>query len=331
MFASKVLNLLIAVLLLVSANANEDAKVADLLAMQSKSKNGIINLDRRTFNSFVTKKLRTYTSVILFTSNRVAASRPQLLLDKAIDELSLAAQAYYKSSEGRGKVFFFVCSVEDNEEAFRKFNIQSVPVLLQIPPSEKALSMPVADRTPYEAKIRYPWTAEQLVNWLSELGLPIATVKRPSIFSDPKLVSFLAAVLVVYSYILYKLFQSGFIFKPIAWSLISLLIFWFSVSGGMYNIIRGVPLFEINEHGLPRFFPKEMGKSYSGMEGYIVGATYLLFSGSLSILLYGIPTLKSKVLRTAGSVFFIVLSLYAVFNIFDYWRNKTGYRLVSYL
>ncbi len=35
----------------------------------------------------------------------------------------------------------------------------------------------------------------------------------------------------------------------------ALFVFWFSVSGGMHNIIRGVPLYYFNQQGQARAFP----------------------------------------------------------------------------
>ena len=59
---------------------------------------------------------------------------------------------------------------------------------------------------------------------------------------------FVAAVLAM-GFLAYNLYYAPFMKNLALWTLGVLVIYWFSVSGGMHNIIRGVPMYYPDQDG----------------------------------------------------------------------------------
>ena len=54
------------------------------------------------------------------------------------------------------------------------------------------------------------------------------------------------------AYVAWLLYQAPFMRRLWIYLVGALFVFWFSVSGGMHNIIRGVPLYFFNQQGQAR-------------------------------------------------------------------------------
>jgi oligosaccharyltransferase complex subunit gamma len=100
------------------------------------------------------------------------------------------------------------------------------------------------------------WKAEDMAAFLRDkTGINIEKVDRPS-FSRSGLfpVVFLAAVLALGA-IAYNLYYAEFMKNLVLWTMGVLFVYWFSVSGGMHNIIRGVPLYYPDQEGKIKVSP----------------------------------------------------------------------------
>lgn len=114
------------------------------------------------------------------------------------------------------------------------------------------------------------------------------------------------------------------------WALGSLAVFWFSTSGGMYNIIRGIPLYILDKQGKMQLFLA--GRSNQlGAEGFIMGSAYLLFSLCLASISFLAPSLSSGVARNGLAAGSLVAATYIIFKVFQAYNAKTGYHLRSYV
>lgn len=89
-------------------------------------------------------------------------------------------------------------------------------------------------------------------------GINIEKVERPSFMRSGLFpVVFLAAVLALGA-IAYNLYYAEFMKNLVLWTLGVLFVYWFSVSGGMHNIIRGVPLYYPDQEGKIKVRPARM-------------------------------------------------------------------------
>jgi oligosaccharyltransferase complex subunit gamma len=134
--------------------------------------------------------------------------------------------------------------------------VNALPCAVRIPPdmpvggstlelrkSDKMLPDTVGSRN-------YPWPAEMFVEFMgSRHGLSAAAVDRPNFYKSPLFGVLVVAGLLAAVYLAYKVYALSLLQHSAIWAVLSLAVFWFSVSGGMYNIIRGVPFFIRDRQG----------------------------------------------------------------------------------
>ena len=71
---------------------------------------------------------------------------------------------------------------------------------------------------------------------------------------------FVAAVLTM-GFLAYNLYYAPFMKNLALWVFGVLVIYWFSVSGGMHNIIRGVPMYYPDQNGQVKVGPSSAAHS----------------------------------------------------------------------
>lgn len=127
---------------------------------------------------------------------------------------------------------------------------QTMYMLLAPPPSPSLLLSPCCCFAQCGPKIAtYPWPAEELVSCVSrQTGLTAAAVERPTVVQNPLFPVMLLGSIVVGGAVAWKLYNSPVVRITGLWTLGALAVYWFATSGGMYNIIRGIP-FSIVQNG----------------------------------------------------------------------------------
>lgn len=93
-----------------------------------------------------------------------------------------------------------------------------------------------------------------MTEFFTKRGLSFKEIDRPSIYKSPYFPLMAAAAVAAAVGAVYLAVRIGLVTHPAPYAIVSILVFWFSVSGGMYNIIRGMPLFIRNKEGLLQFF-----------------------------------------------------------------------------
>lgn len=84
--------------------------------------------------------------------------------------------------------------------------------------------------------------------------------------------------------------------QPLFWVFPILLVHAFSVSGGMHNLIEGIPFQWVDGEGvLQRFAPP--GEGQLGAEGLLMGMASIGFGLLLLMVIYLAPRLKSSILQ----------------------------------
>jgi oligosaccharyltransferase complex subunit gamma len=96
----------------------------------------------------------------------------------------------------------------------------------------------------------------------------------------------------------WKLYNAEFMRYLWLWALGVLVVFWFSVSGGMHNIIRGVPFMYVDQSGKLNLFMGS-GQGQLGAEGFMMGGLYTLFGLSITGMTYLGTRIKDKTLQRA--------------------------------
>lgn len=107
-----------------------------------------------------------------------------------------------------------------------------------------------------------------------------------------------------------------------------LVIYWFSVSGGMYNIIRGMPMFVPRENGAQFFM---QGSGQLGAEGFMMGATYTAFGVSFALLSLVAPRIQSTTWQRLLCYGCLGVAMFSLSGLLNVYKWKVGYNVHSYL
>lgn len=156
---------------------------------------------------------------------------------------------------------------------------------------------------------------------LSELSA--AAVERPSLLTHPAFPLLLVGGLASGGAAAWRFYNSPLARVNALWAVGALAVYWFSTSGGMYNIIRGVPLVTANREG--RMIWWLDGRSGQlGAEGFVMGSSYMLFSALLASLTYVAPRVKSAGARGVLSLVLVIAAALTALRILAAYKNKTG-------
>lgn len=305
----------------------------ELIERRDQSKDGVISFDEKSFQQFGAGKQRPYTLIIFLNAKQVM-DNPQLAMPALRKEYGLASKAV-KQGPNPDAAFFVEILFEDAPRVFHAVGANQVPYIFRVPGSRRvSLSeFPVADGDKMTFQTvgggsKYPWPAETILSFFSELEA--AEVHRPSLVKSPFFPVMVLGALLALAGLAAAMWWAGILHHPLLWALGSIAIFWFSVSGGMYNIIRGMPFFIRDKDGNIQFFLSSRGGQL-GAEGFIVGSGYILFSCAVSLLTFAVPRVRSKHVRNFASYVLVMASGYMVLKIYSVFVSKTGYRLTSYL
>lgn len=90
----------------------------------------------------------------------------------------------------------------------------------------------------------YPWPAESIAEFVKgRTLLSHAPIDRPSFVKSPLFPLFALFVLGAGGVVAWRLYNSPLVRMTWLWALGALAVYGFSTSGGMYNIIRGMPMY----------------------------------------------------------------------------------------
>lgn len=104
----------------------------------------------------------------------------------------------------------------------------------------------------------------------------------------------------------------------------------FSVSGGMHNIIRGMPLYALTQQGAQFFMPP--GQGQLGAEGFLCGSGYLAVGLAVAGLTFMHHFTTGMDIKKQRYVAYGVLAFgaWAFLKVVGLYRWKTGYRWRTY-
>ena len=101
------------------------------------------------------------------------------------------------------------------------------------------------------------------------------------------------------------------------------------MSGGMHNIIRGVPIYVLTQQGAQFFLPP--GQGQLGGEGFICGTCYLAVGMAVSTLTYLTYLVPSDVKKQRVVAYVaITAGFWSFMQVVNLYRWKTGYRWRTY-
>lgn len=320
----------------VCAQKVKEEDVAELAAMRKRAVDGVVQLNDDLLKRFIMGKKRPYTAVIFYSAQQVTSSNPGLRLDELRKEYGYAAKAFLRGPDA-DKIYFFEAALEVSQQPFAMLGVNALPYIVRINPGQaisasSPTDLPKADKmTPDSIGTQdYPWPAEKFVEHLgTSKDIRAAAIERPSIYQNPWFYVTITGGMAVLGVLVWKLFTTNLVRHPAIWAVLALAVFWFSASGGMYNIIRGMPLFIRDRNGRLQFFLSGR-QGQLGAEGFTMGSLYLATSCSIAFLTYVAPRLPNTPLRNSVSFLLTVVSAGSLYQTFALWTKKTGYQHVLY-
>eukprot|EP00898_Chlorokybus_atmophyticus_P000722 jgi/Chlat1/1650/Chrsp127S00088 len=310
-----------------------DTRQKELAGLVASAWDGIISLDGSLFDKYAQgSEPRPYTLVLFLDAESLHNRLP---LQKLKTEFALAAAAYKKehgaTPEGR-RVVFATMEFSRSQAAFGLLGVKTLPHVCVIPPSasrggDGVLALPPEYTAPPPNDLNsYAETIAQFVE--ASTGLKLTSpIVRPRLFDQTWFrITFLLGIVGFLS-LAYKIISSGALQRPQLWVLGALAVYYFSVSGGMYGIIRGVPLVGVDQQtGQPTFFSSP-GQGQLGAEGFIIGFLHLSVGLLVAFLTHVAPSIENP--RKQRSVTYILLAAAALLFLKDVnlYTWKTGYGL----
>lgn len=313
------------VVLLTGVATAVDPRVTRLKALESSSKDGLIVFDEPLFTEYALSPDRPYHLVFFGSAQRLMDS-PKLQLSKLKAEFIYTAKAF-KSGPDADKIFFIDMWHEHAGPVFSRLGLQALPAIFHWSPSQvgkagKKVHLPEAAKCGQGIQ-SYPWPAESIADFVKgRTSASHAPIDRPSFVKSPIFPLVALAFLGVGGLVAWKLYNSPIVRMTWLWCLGALVIYGFSTSGGMYNIIRGMPMYTYQPGGKVKWW-LDQRSGQLGAEGFLMGSSYVVFSSCISVMVYALPHVKNAKLRGGLSVAAALMALAVGRGIFSAYTTKT--------
>jgi oligosaccharyltransferase complex subunit gamma len=313
-----------------------DPRVQQLLKRQDSSPTGVIRLTPAQFDEFLTGKKRPYHFVFSLTADHLL-DRPQLQLRelrKNFGYLAKTARRKFANTPTAGKVFFGEMEFTEAQDVFRRLGVDKMPYIFRIStttnvPAGGNIKLKRDDVLQIEQLGHYPITTDDLSDFVKEkTGVDVGKVEKPSPMQNPLFPLFAISILGFGAWVGYKLYYAPFMQHKVLYVLGALLVFWFSVSGGMFNIIRNMPMVTVDPNTKqPVYF---MHQGQLGMEGFAMGSLYTGFGLCFAVIVYLGPCLKNPTQQRYLCYTAMAVALWCIGKLVGIYRWKTGYHWRTY-
>lgn len=325
------LALLASLLVCQADGAAVSEKRADLVRRAQNAKDGVVQFKTPDFDHFAGGSSRDY-HLVFFLNAVYLQSNLNMNLAGLRNEFALMSKAFKQGPEA-DNVFFIELNYENSKELYKRLNVKSLPFIFHWGPESSAKegrSIKLSKSSQCGPKIQtYPWPAEDLIACVSrQTGFSAAAVDRPTVVQNPLFPLALLSFIVVGGAVAWKLYNSPLVRITGLWTLGALGVYWFATSGGMYNIIRGIP-FSIVRDGRKVYW-MEGRQGQLGAEGFIMGSSYIFFSSTLASLTYVVPKIRNARARASISMLLVLAAALSAYRILETYHTKSGMRMRSF-
>jgi oligosaccharyltransferase complex subunit gamma len=313
----------------VSAAVSE--KKSELIQKAKHTKDAIIQFKTSDFDHYAAGAGRDY-HLVFFLNAAYLAGNTQMNLPALRQNFALMAKAF-KQGSNADDIFFAELSYEGSKELYKRLNVKSLPFIFSWGPesvAKEGRSIKINKASQCGPRIStYPWPAEDLVTCVSrQTGFSAGAIERPTVVQNPLFPLGLLAFIVLGGAVAWKLYNSPIVRITGLWTLGALGVYWFATSGGMYNIIRGIP-FSIVRDG-KKVYWMDGRQGQLGAEGFIMGSSYIFFSSTLASLTYVVPRIKNTQARGLISLVLVLVAALSAFRILETYHAKSGMRMRNF-
>ncbi|KAG6754674.1 hypothetical protein POTOM_040468 [Populus tomentosa] len=300
--------------------------VTELLYLRSQSKSGVIHLNDHIVSRFLTstKTPRPYSLLIFFDAKHLH-SKTELHLQDLHTEFSLLSSSFISNNDASSASSLFFCDVEfkESQNSFALFGVNSLPHIRLVGPNVKnpkdSEQMDQGD---------FSRMAESMAEFVeSRTKLTVGPINRPPMLSTNQ-IAFLGVILLIWAFFFIKklLTKDTFLHDWKVWLLGAVFVYFFSVSGAMFNIIRKMPMFLVDRNDPNKlvFFYQGSGMQLGG-EGFAVGFLYTIVGLLLGVVTHVLVRVKNRTAQRVVMGVSLVISFWAVRKVVHLDNWKTGY------
>lgn len=312
-------------------NVIESVEISDSLQklrdLREQDGNRVVYLNDELVRNVFGKGAREYKVLVFFHVSAMDEQNPSLKLKQLKEDFILIAKTFYKTHIGTAEensVFFCIADIKNTKMAFEAFKVETLPNVILTKETGKKQPLP------WE---QYPRTAEGIAQFLTaETGIPVGEIERPPLLSTLQMVVIGVFFLSLLPFFIkFILSNKTPLHNPWTWCLGGLFIYFFSSSGGMFDIIRGMP-FSTRDRENPSkiiYWYSSSGAQFWA-EGFAIGSLYLAFGLLLSLVTFLTPHLKNAQIQRGVVLTSVVICFWAVKQLvyLDNW--KTGYSIHGY-
>ncbi|KAL2495343.1 putative dolichyl-diphosphooligosaccharide--protein glycosyltransferase subunit 3B [Forsythia ovata] len=313
-----------------ASTLSDDSIVSELSALQSQSSTGVIHLNDPLLRRILSLPTPRPFDFLIFFDAQQLHSKAELSLPTLKSEFSLVSSSFYTNHpDEKSLLFFFDIEFQESQSSFALFAVNSLPHIRLIPPSaidlkKDSIQMDASD---------FSRLAESMAEFIeSRTKLSVGPVHRPPIVSKKQIAFIAVAILIWTPFFLKKLIAGNtFLHDKNIWMAGAIFVYFFSVSGAMFNIIRKMPMFlaDRNDPSKLVFFYQGSGMQL-GAEGFAVGFLYTIVGLLLAFVTHLLIRVKNRTAQRVTMIIVLFVSFWAVKKVvfLDNW--KTGYGIHAY-
>ncbi|KAI3456422.1 hypothetical protein Pfo_013085 [Paulownia fortunei] len=309
---------------------SSDSVVSELSSLQSQSPTGVIHLTDALLRRILSLPTpRPFHFLIFFDAHKLH-SKPELSLPTLKSEFALVSSSFQSNNpDKKSLLFFFDIEFEESQASFALFGIKSLPHIRLIPPPAADLK---TDSIQMDAS-DFSRLAESMAEFIvSRTNLSVGPINRPPVISNKQIIFIIAVVLIWTPFFVKKLISGNTILhEKSIWMAGAIFVYFFSVSGAMFNIIRKMPMFLLDRQDPEKmvFFYQGSGMQL-GAEGFAVGFLYTIVGLLLAFVGHVLVRVRNRTVQRLLMIFVLFVSFWAVKKVvfLDNW--KTGYRIHGY-
>ncbi|XP_004232741.1 probable dolichyl-diphosphooligosaccharide--protein glycosyltransferase subunit 3B [Solanum lycopersicum] len=326
--------LLITILFLLSpitthSNSSDDV-LSELIHLRSKSPLGLIHLKDPLLQRILSIPSPKPFSSLIFFDARQLHSKPDNSIPSIKYEFSLLSSSFLTNNpQNNTQIFFFIIEFQESKSSFELFDVQALPHIRLIPIYVTDVK---TDCIKMDAS-GYSMGADSMKEFVEmNADVNLGPIHAPP-FIPKKMMMIIGAGFLIWSPFLVKKFVIGntHLQNKYIWMVASILLYFFSVSGTMYTIIRKAPLFLIdrNDPGKYHIFYQGSGMQL-GAEGFAVGFLYTIVGLLLALMTHVLLHLKNRGTQSLLMALGLFVSFWAVKRVIYLNNWKTGYGVHAY-
>eukprot|EP01029_Cantina_marsupialis_P017100 TRINITY_DN383_c3_g1_i1.p1 TRINITY_DN383_c3_g1~~TRINITY_DN383_c3_g1_i1.p1 ORF type:complete len:297 (+),score=29.11 TRINITY_DN383_c3_g1_i1:132-1022(+) len=228
-------------------------------------------------------------------------------------EYNLVSECYNEVKMPNDPILrFAVADFEANTKLFQKYNFKAVPILAYYNQSSDGSLNSNNMVISYEGE-----TAESVSSFiLEQTGMEVTISRSPMPKILFSLIVLMAVCLGGYYVFIHPEIIIRFRNAKSVWLCGSLIVFFISVSGVVFDILRGAPPYSIDSRGFIQFFSPQSNHQFV-FEGLWTGLIYFALGGLMLFVM------KRK---TNGSIWIALLVLFILFShLYNNYKRKNGW------